>query len=144
MFLAHCVVMREREKVRKSIIIQMRTYARKQKHEQSTSNSNNNNNNKREKKKNKMNKRRIPVENIMPRITLNKNIDSTSLMVVTAMIMVWMPLYRPSFSIFNQSTMSMTTFGDTAVMINLDICIYLIFIQCVTKKRKKVREKEKD
>lgn len=80
---------------------------------------------------------RIPVEKITPSITLNRNIDSTSLMVVTAMIMVWMPLYRPSFWIFNQSTISMTTFGDTAVMINLDIRA------CVTKTNPKPKTKKR-
>lgn len=68
--------------------------------------------------------RNLPVEKIIPRRTLKPNIESTSLIVVIAMMIVWMPLYNPSSWTLNHNTMSITTFGETAVITKLRIKVY--------------------
>lgn len=74
-----------------------------------------------EKNSNSTESENLPVEKIIPRTTLKTNIESTSLIDVIAMMIVWMPLYNPNSSTRNHSTMSITTFGETAVITKLRI-----------------------
>lgn len=66
-----------------------------------------------------MDSEKLPVEKIIPRTTLKTNIESTSLIDVIAIMIVWMPLYSPNSWMRNHSTMSITTFGETAVITKL-------------------------
>lgn len=74
-------------------------------------------------KEEKRKRKNKPVEKMTPNMTPNRNIASTSLQLVIAMITVWIPLFMPNFSSFNRSRTVTTTFGDIAVTTRLFVFV---------------------